>query len=280
MFKRLASLAFVFVFILAVANFAIADDKQSTKSENNQIGIYVAPKFFTGYAYATNWKRENRHLTKNESGTFAIAGGDQGAGIWGGTFAIGYDFNKRFNIPVRTEIEYGIFCHMKLQGSEWQAGDPAGMGGPKSSNRQWERQVDLNIQTLMFNAYYDFRNSTPFTPYVGAGLGLAFVTSKWKETKYYADRTYWMNDYDESSGAKLNTNFAWQLGLGIAYDFNEYVSVELGYRLMGLGPVKTASKDMRGQFVGGIWQGAEENQKFTIDNLLVHQVNLGLRVTF
>ena len=278
MFKRLVSLVCVCIFFLAVSsNSAIADDKQSSKSDNKQIGIYVAPKFFTGYAYAINWNREWRHLEKVESGTGAVTGGDQGAGVWGGTFAIGYDFNKRFNVPVRAEIEYGIFGHMKLQGGHWEAGNGL---GPRSSERQWDRQVDLDIQTLLFNAYYDFRNSTPFTPYVGGGLGLAFITSKWRETKYYSDRQWWKQDYYEKGSSKLNTNFAWQLGLGVAYDFNDYVSVDLGYRLMGLGPVQTSSTDMLGQYHDGTWYGSGENQKFTIDNLLIHQVNLGIRVTF
>lgn len=32
-----------------------------------------------------------------------------------------------------------------------------------------------NIQTLMLNAYWEFHNSTKFTPYIGAGIGLAFL---------------------------------------------------------------------------------------------------------
>ena len=35
---------------------------------------------------------------------------------------------------------------------------------------------DLRVRTLAFNAYYDFRNAaTGFSPYVGAGVGPAFV---------------------------------------------------------------------------------------------------------
>lgn len=35
---------------------------------------------------------------------------------------------------------------------------------------------DLKATTLMGNAYYDFHNSSRFTPYVGAGVGQAFVS--------------------------------------------------------------------------------------------------------
>ena len=53
---------------------------------------------------------------------------------------------------------------------------------------------DINL--YMANAYYDFKNSTPFTPYVGAGLGLASI----KDTKGTELA------YSLMAGAKYNIN--------------------------------------------------------------------------
>ncbi len=69
--------------------------------------------------------------------------------------------------------------------------------------------------------YFDFHNSSDFTPYFGAGLGLAFV-----------------HQHFEGVGNELyfnNTNFAWQVGAGVAYALNETVSVDLGYRFISYG---------------------------------------------
>jgi opacity protein-like surface antigen len=53
---------------------------------------------------------------------------------------------------------------------------------------------DAKINLYMLNAYYDFKNSSPFTPFVGAGIGFADV----KNTK---DNEF---AYSFSAGAKYN----------------------------------------------------------------------------
>ena len=41
-----------------------------------------------------------------------------------------------------------------------------------------DAQNKLSVNTLMLNAYYDFRNSSAFTPWISAGLGYARVHHK------------------------------------------------------------------------------------------------------
>ena len=52
----------------------------------------------------------------------------------------------------------------------------AGLPTTDISNYDVERseQVKLEQNTGMFNLYYDFRNSTRFTPYIGAGIGVTY----------------------------------------------------------------------------------------------------------
>ena len=78
-------------------------------------------------------------------------------------------------------------------------------------------QAKLRSQALMFNAYCDFYTKTPFTPYVSAGLGGA-------RTKLSAD-----------DKAIHQTELAWQLGFGVAYEINEHFTADLGYRYIDYG---------------------------------------------
>ncbi len=156
----------------------------------------------------------------------------------GGALFAGYDFYYKFDVPIRTELEYALR-------SDWTSGESWSVPGG------WiDTDVKVNVQTLLLNVYYDFRNSTKFTPYIGAGIGLAF-------TQGYADSDghgslSWYN-YNDSAH---RTDFAWQVGAGVAYAFTDNVSADLGYRYLGLGS----------NVLGG-YSGA-------------HEFSLGIRITF
>jgi len=64
-----------------------------------------------------------------------------------------------------------------------------------------------NIDLFMLNAYYDFKNSTPFTPYIGAGIGLANI----KDTKAVQFA------YSAIIGAKYNINQNFYFGAKATY---------------------------------------------------------------
>ena len=59
------------------------------------------------------------------------------------------------------------------------------------------------IKLYMVNTYYDFTNSTPFTPYVGFGLGMADINAT--KDKEFA--------YSAIAGAKYNFNPNFYLGM-------------------------------------------------------------------
>ena len=52
--------------------------------------------------------------------------------------------------------------------SEWDENDPPS-----------ERIYDLSAHHLFLNAYYDLRNDSPVTPYIGAGIGLGSVDMRY-----------------------------------------------------------------------------------------------------
>jgi opacity protein-like surface antigen len=68
-------------------------------------------------------------------------------------------------------------------------------------------QVDAKLNLYMLNAYYDFKNSSQFTPFVGVGIGLADI----KNTK---DNEF---AYSASAGGKYNINNNLYLGVKGSY---------------------------------------------------------------
>ncbi|MDR1659534.1 MAG: outer membrane beta-barrel protein [Desulfovibrio sp.] len=138
----------------------------------------------------------------------------------GGGIFVGYDFFPKFDVPIRAEIEYALRTNMN---TTWD----------KRHTNALKTEIDAqwNLQTLFFNAYWDFHNSTDFTPYIGAGLGMGFINSSFDAHVYLNGQK---NDRLSGSKSKQNTVFAWNVGLGCSYAFNENISADLAYRFVGL----------------------------------------------
>lgn len=78
---------------------------------------------------------------------------------WGASIALGYylPVDTGPNLALRTELE-----------GAWRSSDLDSVGGVASSG-------DYESRAVMLNIYGDFRNSTRWTPYIGAGIGYATV---------------------------------------------------------------------------------------------------------
>ncbi len=141
-------------------------------------------------------------------------------GVWqntvGGGVFVGYDFYYKFDVPIRTELEYALR-------SDWTQSDSLYYGGVN-----YDYDLRVNVQTLLFNVYYDFRNSSKFTPYIGVGAGLAFTRANVDINAYNS------TGYAHGYGEAYATDFAWQVGAGVAYAINDNVSADLGYRYLGI----------------------------------------------
>lgn len=191
------------------------------------LGVYLEPKLFYGYTVLDTMKGEH------PGGRIKSDDSDD---VFGGGLALGYNFAQRFNLPLRTELEFSYFS--EAEGS--------------FSKRGHRVKQDLDIGTLFANAYWDFKNQSAFTPYVGAGLGLAFIDSQGKVD-------------GRSLGSKESTNFAWNAGAGLGYAITKDLDVSLGYRFAWLGDAKTKSK---------------QGYRAKSEDVYMHQVSLGLRYTF
>ncbi len=104
--------------------------------------------------------------------------------------SVGYKFN-----PVRFEFEFG-----------YKKADMGDIGGFSVSD------VSVRVMSYMVNVLYDINTNSPFTPYVGVGLGL-------------------LNGELKVQGEKEDSNeFGYQLIAGVAYNFNKNIALDLSYR--------------------------------------------------
>ena len=80
---------------------------------------------------------------------------------------------------------------------------------------------------IMVNTYYDLTNRSPVTPYIMGGLGISRDSVK----MVYSGK----DSNDKSTSIRLTsknkTSFAYQVGVGIGYEVNKNLRIDLGYRL-------------------------------------------------
>lgn len=236
---------------------------------SDQLGIYVAPKFVYGYTDLGKIKKGNydAYLANMGPNSSASSGswGSKSDSTFGGSIAIGYDFQKKFDIPIRTELEYAAFSNAKAKNDELIV-TPNGKEEEELHNR-----IKYQIQTLFLNAYWDIDTGTQFTPYFGAGLGIAFINTKHKCQGASYEPADFDNTYDpfDDTYRKNNTNLAWNIGAGLGYDINDNWTIDAGYRFVSLGKVKTGKNDSDGV-----------DTYYKNNHIYQHQVSLGVRYTF
>ena len=150
---------------------------------------------------------------------------------------LSYDFNK---VKMKTGGEgMDSVAHAKLNkvlvGSTHVAyGVRAGyvrgeieLNNSRDVKRNWVKDEGINLEhfrlykhSFMANAYFDYLTCTPWTPYVGAGLGVSYLKA------------------DNGNFAKSVYTLGWQVMGGVTYDINSNWTLDLGYRYADLGRVR------------------------------------------
>lgn len=114
--------------------------------------------------------------------------------------------------------------------------------------------------TLMFNGYLDLGNFHGWTPYVGAGIGVAFNEIE--------DVTF-TNGVVVTLGSRRENSFAWALMAGVARDIGRGVMLDVGYRYIDLGDIGIAGVD-----------NLNRAYSLHIEDLAAHELRVGIRVPF
>lgn len=213
----------------------------------DKAGFYVGAEAGASFSESTKWK------DSEDLGviwiTFPTAkNADAGAGGVYGVVA-GYRFNDMLRAELGVDYRSGhsVSTSQDLQGAGFLA----------------EYKVEIDAWTFMASGYVEPVRLGAFKPYAGGGIGMAVVRSKNASVRF-----------DGSPGFALpgenETNFAWQLGAGVAYELTPVVTVDLGYRHLDAGRVTVG----RASSVAGGW--AQQ----TKGALVTDEVLLGLRYQF
>ncbi len=101
-----------------------------------------------------------------------------------------------------------------------------------------EDKTKMMSTILLLNGYYDFRTGTPWTPYLGGGLGFAV-------NQLTQSSTLNVNGAAGTSTARsTDTAFAAAAMVGVSYDFSSYFAIDVNYRFLHIGGSQVTLSDM------------------------------------
>lgn len=219
------------------------------------------------------WKDPDLAFRNDVAGfSSAINNVDSDNAILGGV-GIGYKFEKYFRVDLTADLR----SNKDIEGSI-QCG--ACLAFASIPDRTLQQRSDVDIATFFANAYVDVGTYSGFTPYVGGGVGFAYLNYG----NYLSLNNPTAGNTPGATAADLTAanpsgianqvfkgaddiRFAWNLQAGASYDFNENLSLDGSYRYTRINGGDVAPN------IGGV--GA-----VTSDDLVGHEIRLGLRYTF
>ena len=150
-----------------------------------------------------------------------------------GALNIGYNFKYDYDLPLRAELSYTMRGNSDKKYS-YSESDLLLKGDHFKSSDSHK----VRMHTLMVNAYYDIETNSSITPFVGAGLGIAFT----KLAQTYSAQ-YEIFNYDISGSVGMSdtkTKFAWNVAAGVTYNIDENLDMDFTARYVNAG--KTSVK--------------------------------------
>jgi opacity protein-like surface antigen len=123
--------------------------------------------------------------------------------------------------------------------------------------------TSVTTTTLMFNGYYDIARFDRITPYVGAGVGLAY--NKTGSVSFTGNPAL-VNVIEGDNRWSL----AWSLMAGVGVQLTERTTLDIGYRYLDMGKAESGIIDS----IGAV------NPKVRIDDIAAHEFKVGLRFAF
>ncbi|MCX8650294.1 porin family protein [Gilliamella sp. B2776] len=198
-------------------------------AQTETIGIYLGGQLGASILKANSIKDTLSYFDESET----VKIGSFKNGKIAGALNIGYNFKYDYELPLRTELSFTIrgnsdkkyrhaYSDVDLEDDYLQTSD--------------KHKVRMN--TLMVNAYYDIETNYSITPFVGAGLGIAFTKLDQKYSGYYK------SEFTEESASvgisDTKTKFAWNVAAGVTYNIDENVDIDFTARYVNAG--KTSIK--------------------------------------
>jgi opacity protein-like surface antigen len=138
---------------------------------------------------------------------------------------------------------------------------------------------NLDSLATMVNAYVDLGTFGGITPYVGAGLGLAYhritsLTDTGHNDVTTTDANGVSNTTRHTTGGYFKdgkkTSFAWALMAGVSYNLTQNVKLDIGYRYANLGKARSGAAHCFNDPGCKQW-------RVSTNNIESHDVRIGMR---
>lgn len=120
---------------------------------------------------------------------------------------------------------------------------------------------------FLLNGYVDLPSYGRMTPFVGAGIG-----ASWIKLSDFSDYNATLNASGFSDDVST-WNFAFAAYAGLAFEINEQMTFEVGYRYLYLGDIETNDLETAGGALGVY-------NPYEFDDIQSHDIKVGLRYAF
>ncbi|UYO74896.1 outer membrane beta-barrel protein [Halomonas qinghailakensis] len=158
-------------------------------------------------------------------------GFDSGDGAVG-SLALGYSFNNRLRLEGRVSRRNATFGSTEF-GSGARTGEEFILDG------------DLQSTTITVEGFYDIPTHTIFTPYIKAGIGVAYNSYSARlggaGVAAFDPFDGTVDGYYDNYSDETSTNFTWNAGFGTSIELNERVSLFGEYQYAYLGKATTGA---------------------------------------
>ncbi|MCX5496533.1 porin family protein [Kaistia dalseonensis] len=162
---------------------------------------------------------------------------------------VGYQFTDYFRADLTADYEFKAGAY-----GEGYCGGCGGVGHTVET-------ADIDAWTVLANAYIDIGSWGGFTPYIGGGIGAAYVQTS---NISYANP----NGVTGTWNGDGQWNFAWALMAGASYAVTRNTSIDFNYRYLNLGDAVSGYVPAGG---GGT---------INYDNISANEFRVGLRYKF
>ncbi|WP_047030531.1 outer membrane beta-barrel protein [Hoeflea sp. IMCC20628] len=190
------------------------------------------------------------------------------------TVSVGVGIGYQVNEHVRTDATLDFF-HAKVAGKTecpLMIKSDAAHALPFPADCHYDDSSTANVMTAMANAYVDLKTEGRFRPYLGAGVGGAYVKYGTKSRQEVcalcpAGYTRYTSDYEGVGSVRA----AAALMVGTTYDLTDRLKLDAGYRFMHIFGGDAYKYDAPDRAAGATGAQVRDN------GFNIHQIRAGLR---
>ena len=191
-------------------------------------------------------------------------------------------FKNKSAIPLSSSIGYKYSPNLRWDINitylpDWNID----LSGNNSLSHPASLKTSMSSLSTSLNGYYDFTNLAieNTIPYITAGIGVNI--NKINNADYFIDKNF----IGKYSAGKTN-NFLWKIGLGARHKINDSLLLNLSYKFVNLGKVRSNTGYMvqhslnneDDEYSSIAFPNLQEN--ISIKNLYSHQIMLSVNFSF